>query len=128
MSHPIKATPNRQKPGIERADSQAPKWPSFKGASQSVRSTASGRRNVFVDRTLGAPGLQKARDLVNDGDRVANANDAIFGTTGGTVSVIVFGICTWRNDRWHRWHGPHGLRLYDARVRYQSVPAVAPAR
>jgi hypothetical protein len=47
---------------------------------------------VFVDPTLGADGLQNAQDLVNDGDRVANANDAIFATTGGAVSVIVFAL------------------------------------
>jgi len=45
-----------------------------------------------VDPTLGAPALQNAQDLVNDGDRVANANDAIFGTTGGSVSVIIFAL------------------------------------
>jgi hypothetical protein len=47
---------------------------------------------VFVDPALGQPGLQNAQDLVNDGDRVANANDALFGTTGGPVSVIVFAL------------------------------------
>jgi hypothetical protein len=47
---------------------------------------------VYVDPTLGAPALQNAQDLVNDGDRVVNANDAIFGTTGGSVSVIIFAL------------------------------------
>jgi len=47
---------------------------------------------VYVDPTLGAAGLQNAQDLVNDADRVANANDAIFGTTGGAVSVIIFAL------------------------------------
>jgi hypothetical protein len=47
---------------------------------------------VYVDPTLGTPGLQNAQDLVNDADRIANANDAIFGTTGGSVSVIVFAL------------------------------------
>jgi hypothetical protein len=47
---------------------------------------------VYVDPTLGAPGLQNAQDLVNDGDRVITANDAIFGTTGGPVSVIVYAL------------------------------------
>jgi hypothetical protein len=36
--------------------------------------------------------MQNAQDLVNDADRVANGNDAIFGTTGGTVSVIIFAL------------------------------------
>jgi hypothetical protein len=47
---------------------------------------------VYVDPTLGAPALQNAQDLVNDGDRVATANDAIFGTTGGPVSAIIFAL------------------------------------
>ena len=37
-------------------------------------------------------GLQNAQDLLNDADRVAAANDGIFGTTGGPVSVIVFAL------------------------------------
>ena len=36
--------------------------------------------------------LQNAQDLVNDADRVVTANDGIFGTTGGPVSVIVFAL------------------------------------
>src|SRR6202790_4971262 len=43
-------------------------------------------------RRAGPPALQNAQDLVNDADRVADANDAIFGTTGGTVSVIIFAL------------------------------------
>jgi hypothetical protein len=48
--------------------------------------------NVFVDPTLGAPALQNARDLLKDADRVADANDTIFGSTGGAVSVVVFAL------------------------------------
>jgi hypothetical protein len=48
--------------------------------------------NVFVDPSLGAPALQNAQDLVNDADRVATANDQIFGTTGGSVSMIIFAL------------------------------------
>jgi hypothetical protein len=48
--------------------------------------------SVYVDPSLGAPALQNARDLVADADRVANANDAIFGTSGDPVSVIVFAL------------------------------------
>jgi len=47
---------------------------------------------VYVDPTLGQPGLTNAQDLVNDADRVVTANDTIFGTTGGPVSVIVFAL------------------------------------
>jgi len=47
---------------------------------------------VYVDPTLGQPGLQNAQDLLNDGDRIVTLNDAIFGTTGSPVSVIVFAL------------------------------------
>jgi len=47
---------------------------------------------VFVDPKLGIPCRQNGEDLVRDADRVVAANDAIFGTTGGPVSVIVFGL------------------------------------
>jgi hypothetical protein len=36
--------------------------------------------------------MQNAHDLLNDADRVEAANDTIFGTTGGPVSVIVFAL------------------------------------
>ena len=45
-----------------------------------------------VDPSLGNPALQNAQDLLNDADRVVAANDTIFGTTGGPVSVIVFAL------------------------------------
>jgi hypothetical protein len=47
---------------------------------------------VYVDPSLGQPGATNAQDLVNDADRVVAANDSIFGTTGGPVSVIVFAL------------------------------------
>src|ERR1700722_6747171 len=71
---------------------QAPHWPSYKGQSQLVGSSPSGRVTVYVDPKLGAPALQNAKDLVADGDRVVSTNDQIFGTTGGPVSVIVFAL------------------------------------
>jgi hypothetical protein len=36
--------------------------------------------------------MQNAQDLLADADRVTAANDTIFGTTGGPVSVIVFAL------------------------------------
>src|SRR6185437_9400167 len=69
-----------------------PQWPSYTGTSQFVGTSASGRVTVYVDPSLGAQALQNAQDLLSDADRVANANDAIFGTTGGAVSVIVFAL------------------------------------
>lgn len=88
-NHPLKA-PRRKKPtGNGPA---VPAWPSYTGTSQFAGTSPSGRVTVYVDPSLGQPGLQNAHDLVNDGDRVTNANDLIFGTTGGPVSVIVFAL------------------------------------
>ena len=93
MHHRIKATAiSKQPPVVRQAGPAAPQWPSYQGTSQFVGTTPSGRLTVYVDPTLGAPALQNAQDLVNDGDRVVNANDAIFGTTGGLVSVIIFAL------------------------------------
>jgi hypothetical protein len=93
MHHPLKAKSIKKKPrGVRRDGPAAPQWPSFQGNSQFVGTSPSGRVTVYVDQTLGDPALQNAQDLVNDADRVATANDAIFGTTGGPVSVIVFAL------------------------------------
>jgi hypothetical protein len=70
----------------------APRWPSFRGTSRFVGTSHDGRVNVFVDPTLGQPGLKNAQDLVNDADRVMAANDDIFGTRGGSVNIIVFAL------------------------------------
>src|SRR5580692_1874727 len=93
MHHRIQATAISKQPRVVRqAGPAAPQWPSYQGTSQFVGTTPSGRLTVYVDPTLGAPALQNAQDLVNDGDRVVNANDAIFGTTGSSVSVIIFAL------------------------------------
>jgi hypothetical protein len=89
-NHRIKAAHSRKKP-VQNGPA-APAWPSFKGTSQFVGTSPSGRVTVFVDPTLGQPGMQNAQDLLSDADRVATANDGIFGTTGGPVSVIVFAL------------------------------------
>jgi hypothetical protein len=47
---------------------------------------------VFVDPSLGVPALQNSQDLLKDSDRILTANDSIFGTRGGSVSVIVFAL------------------------------------
>jgi hypothetical protein len=47
---------------------------------------------VYVDPTLGNPALQNAQDLLNDAGRVVTANDALFGTAGGPVSVIIYAL------------------------------------
>jgi len=93
MNHRIKADQWHKKPvAIKRDAPVAPAWPSYQGTSQFVGTSPSGRVTVYVDPSLGAPALQNAQDLVNDADRVVTANDGIFGTTGGPVSVIVFAL------------------------------------
>jgi hypothetical protein len=93
MRHPIKASSTGKKSAAVHHDGlAAPQWPSYNGTSQFVGTSASGRVTVYVDPTLGGPALQNAQDLVNDADRVVAANDALFGTTGSPVSVIVFAL------------------------------------
>src|ERR1700693_505026 len=93
MHHPIRATSfYRISAAAVSGGPTAPAWPSYTGTSQFVGTSPSGMVTVYVDPTLGAPGLQNANDLVNDADRVATANDSIFGKTGGPVSVIVFAL------------------------------------
>ena len=93
MSHRLQATQVSTKPSpVKRDTPVAPQWPSYKGTSQLVGTSPSGRVTVFVDPTLGSQGLQNAQDLVNDADRVVSANDQVFGTTGGPVSVIIFAL------------------------------------
>ena len=93
MNHRIKPPHSQKKPVAIKRDAQAtPAWPSFQGNAQVVGTSPSGRVTVYVDSALGAQAQQNAQDLVNDADRVATANDGIFGTTGGDVSVIVFAL------------------------------------
>jgi hypothetical protein len=69
-----------------------PAWPGFRGTSQFVGSTPDGTVTVYVDPNLGPQGLQNAQGLLADAPRVVAANNAIFGTTGGAVSVIVYAL------------------------------------
>lgn len=88
MTHPIK-----KRETIESEENPSPPpWPSYKGTAQFVGTSPSGRVTVYVDPTLGQPALQNAQDLITDADRVVAANDTIFGTTGGQVSVIIFAL------------------------------------
>lgn len=70
----------------------APMWPGFRGTSQFVGAAPGGIVTVYVDPNLGPQGLQNAQDLLADAPRVVAANNAIFGTTGGAVSVIVYAL------------------------------------
>src|SRR5580704_15558253 len=92
MNHPVKPMIKKQA-AANRDDAIPPQWPSYTGTSQFVGTSPSGRVTVYVDPTLGGPGLQNAQGLVNDADRVVSANDAqIFGAAGGPVSVMVFAL------------------------------------
>lgn len=92
MSHRIKPPHAGKKPTPIHDPAGAPAWPSYTGTSELVGTSPSGRVTVYVDPSLGQQALQNAQDLVNDADRVATANDGIFGTTGGPVSAIVFAL------------------------------------
>ena len=80
MSHPLQQI------------SPVPTWPSYKGTSQYVGTSPVNQVAIYVDPSLGDPALQNAKDLLADADRVVGANDAIFGTLGAPVSVIIFAL------------------------------------
>src|SRR5258708_3695604 len=92
MHHPMKPVAVAKVGGAIKRATAAPVWPSYTGTSQFVGVSPSGRVTVFVDPSLGPQGGQNANDLLNDADRVVQANDAMFGTTGGPVGVIVFAL------------------------------------
>lgn len=92
VHHRIKATAVRRPQAVRRVGPPPPPWPSYQGESDFVGSSPSGRVTVFVDPTLGQPGLQNAQDLVDQADTVADQNDSFFGTIGGNVSVILFAL------------------------------------
>ncbi len=59
-SHRIKATGGKKKAAeIDGAGGSAPAWPSYKGTSQLVGTSPSGRVTVYVDPSLGQIGLAK---------------------------------------------------------------------
>src|ERR1700724_3717215 len=92
MNHPLRLHTVTDLKPMRKDSTTPPAWPSFTGTSQLVGTSPGGRATIYVDPSLGAPGLQNAQDLLNDADRVASANDVLFGTTGGPVSIIVFAL------------------------------------
>jgi hypothetical protein len=97
MNHRIKATDFglgalRKKQPHVKVGPAPPKWPSYTGTSEFVGTSPSGRVTLYVDPTLGNPALRNAQDLMGDAERVVSANDALFSTTGGPVSVIIFAL------------------------------------
>ena len=89
--HGLKRAPTTAAASRRRDGPSAPAWPSYTVTSQLVGTSQTGV-TVYVDPSLGAPGLQNANDLLADADRVVTENNAIFGTPGGAVSVIVFAL------------------------------------
>lgn len=68
------------------------KWPSFRGQATLLGTSHSGRATIYVDKALAPPGQKNAKDLLADADRVIQANDHFFGTSSGSVNVIVFAL------------------------------------
>lgn len=89
---PAKKKAKKQTSAVDAASFSTPSWPSYKGTSQLVGTSPSGRVTVYVDPSLGQQALQNAQDLLSDADRIVTANDGIFGTTGGPVNAIVFAL------------------------------------
>ncbi len=93
MNHPFRPDAMARSTQASLRDAgQPPAWPHYAGVAQLVGTSPSGRVTVYVDPNLGAQGLQSANDLLADADRVATANDQIFATVGGPVSVIVYAL------------------------------------
>lgn len=89
MSHPL-LPPKAIKETISR-DSGTPQWPQFRGVPQKIGSSPSGRVTVYIDHAL-QQAMQNAHDLINDADRVVQQNDALFGTTGAHVNVVIWAL------------------------------------
>ncbi len=70
----------------------APAWVTYTGVSQYIGTSPSGKVNVWVDPSLGSPGLLNTMALLADADRIAAANDGFFGSTLGPVNVMVWAL------------------------------------
>lgn len=93
MHHPLKKVGGKQvATPPKRGQPVLPSWPTFIGTATYVGTSPTGRVVIYVDPTLGKPGMRNAKDLLSDSDRIVAANDSFFGTTGGPVNVIVFAI------------------------------------
>jgi len=79
-------------PDLTEQDGLTPSWPSYVGNSQFVGTNKSGTVSIYVDPNLSEEGLVNAQDLLADSDRIVMANNSIFGSTGGPVSVIVLAL------------------------------------
>jgi hypothetical protein len=70
---------------------KTPKWPTFRGRSHLVGTSAS-HVAVYVDAALGAEAQQNAKDLLAAADTVVQQNNAFFGIQGGAVEVVLFAL------------------------------------
>jgi hypothetical protein len=69
-----------------------PKWVNFGGQATLVGTSPSRRVTVYFDPELGDKGRQNAQDLLADADLVVQANDHFFGTSAGSVNVILWAL------------------------------------
>lgn len=68
-----------------------PAWPTFTGPAQRVGTSSSGV-TVYVDASLGQPGVDNAQALLADADRVVQFNNTVFNITAQPVDVVVFAL------------------------------------
>jgi hypothetical protein len=69
-----------------------PEWVNFRGQATLVGTSPSRRVTVYVDPTLGDKGRQNAEELLSGADQVVQANDHFFGTSAGSVNVILWAL------------------------------------
>jgi len=67
-------------------------WPSYTGTANLLGVSPVGKVSVYNDPSLGSEGLQNAKDLLADADRIVALNNQLFGTTGAPTNVIVFAL------------------------------------
>jgi hypothetical protein len=90
MDLPKFATTQGSALSVDRLDvPRVPPWPEYKGESQLVDTSPNRRATVYVDPRLDQQGLQNAQELLREADRIAEANDALFGFVGRHVDVII---------------------------------------
>ena len=84
-------SPHPLRPPKPAAAPGAPAWPTFAGTATLVGTSNSGV-TVYVDQSLGQPGMQNAQSLLSSADTVVAQNNTIFGISGGAVDVIIYAI------------------------------------
>lgn len=98
--HPVPQPAPAPSPAPMPAPSPAPQptgaiqWPAFNGQAQFVGTSDTQMVSIYVDPTLGQPGLDNAHALLADADRIGDLNDSIFGLSPNPmpVNVIIYAI------------------------------------